>query len=245
MTRALETQTRRRSNSSFQITVAAAVMALTMAGAEVAQAQRSLGIPFVGRNQFSVSVTERSRDGISTEKEAVFGIAYGRQINSEDAPIQLSVVARAAARGLDDSKAGILDAGVTVAATHNVRAIDGLSLTGAAGVTAMVWGNDGPEYGEFDRGRIVNSVPLSLGMSYDVRVGSATFAPFVAATEAYSRGRDYVDGEPINKTSSWRLGHSAGMSVRFREAVLSVSNIHRESGMPTRNRVQFSAGMSW
>ena len=243
MTRALETRTRRHSNSSLQNTVAAAVVALTLVTADVAQAQRSLGIPFVGRNQFSVSVTERSRDGISTEKEAVYGIAYGRQINGDDAPVQLSVVARAAARALD--AAGMFDAGLTVAATHNVRAIEGLSLSGAAGVTAMVWGKDQPQSAEADVGRIVNSVPLSLGMSYDVRVGGATFAPFVAATHAYSRGRDYVNDEPINRTSSWRLGHTAGVSVRFRETVISLSNIYREAGMPNRNRAQITAGMSW
>ena len=243
MTRAIETQTPRRSSSLLQNTVATAVVALTLASAEVAQAQQELGLAYVGRNQFSLSVTERSRDGISTEKEAVFGIAYGRQINGKDAPVQLSVNARAAARALN--AAGIFDAGLTMAATHTLRAIDGLSLSAAAGITAMVWGNDGPESGEADLGRIVNSVPLSLGMSYDVRVGSATFAPFVAATHAYSRGRDYMNDEPINRTSGWRLGHSTGVSVRFRETVLSLSNVYREAGMPNRNRTLFTAGMSW
>ena len=245
MTRAIETQTPRSTKSSLQNILAAAVMALTLASANIAQAQQALGLPFVGRNQFSASVTERSRDGVSTEKEAVFGVSYGRQFNGDNAPIQLSMIARAAARGLDGSERGIFDAGLTVAATHNVRAIDGLSVSGAAGLSATVWGKGGWESDEEDIGRIVNSVPLSLGMSYDVRVGSATFAPFVTTTHAYSRGRDYVNDEPINRTSNWQLGHSAGVSVRFRETVLSLSNIYREGGMPNRNRLAFSAGMSW
>ena len=242
MSRTQPTQTHRRNVLNA---LATAVVGLILATSNTAQAQRALGLPYVGRNQFSISVTEQSRDGISTEKEAVFGVAYGRQFNSDDAPIQLSMIARAAARALDGSETGIFDGGLTIAATHNVRAIDGLSVSGAAGITAMVWGKDGDEWAALDRGRIVNSVPLSVGMSYDVRVGGATFAPFVTTTHAYSRGRDYVDDEPINKTSSWKLGHSAGVSVRFRETVLSLSNIYRESGMPNRNRVAFSAGMSW
>jgi hypothetical protein len=240
MTRALQTQSFRR---SLQHAIAAALAGLTLAS--TADAQRALGYPFVGRNQFSVSVTERSRDGVSTEQEAVFGVMYGRQFNSDNAPVQLSLIVRGAARALDATEAGIFDGGVTLAATHSVRAIEGLSVTGAAGITAMVWGDIGPQDEDADQGRIVNSVPLSLGMAYDVRVGSATFAPFITTTHAYSRGRDYVNDEAINKTSSWRLGHSAGVSVRFRETVLSLSNVYRESGMPNRNRVAFSAGMSW
>jgi hypothetical protein len=216
-----------------------------LASANIAQAQRALGLPFVGKNQFSVSVTERSRDGVSTEKEAVFGVSYGRQINSDDAPVQLSVMVRAAARALDASESGIFDGGLTLAATHAVAAIDGLSVTGGAGISALAWGKGGQDSDEQDLGRILHSVPLSLGLAYDLRVGSATFAPFVAATGAYSRSRDYVNDEPINKTTSWRVGHSAGVSVRFREAVLSLSNVYREGGMPNRNRVAFSAGMSW
>lgn len=242
MTRTLETQTPRR---GLQHAIAAAVVGLTFASADIAQAQRALGLPFVGRNQFSVSVTERSRDGVTTEKEAVFGIAIGRQFNSNDAPVQLSVVARAAARALDATEGGIFDGGLTLAATHSVRAIDGLSVTGAAGISAMIWGKVGPNSDQEDQGRILHSVPLSVGMAYDVRVGSATIAPFIAATSAYFRGRDYVNDEPINKTSSWQIGHSAGVSVRFRETVISVSNVNREGGMPTRNRVAFTAGMSW
>ena len=242
MTRALQTQTSRR---SLQHAIAAALAGLTLVTANTAHAQRALGYPFVRRNQFSVSVTEQSRDGISTEREAVFGVMYGRQFNSENAPVQLSLIVRGAARALDATDAGIFDGGVTVAASHSVRAIEGLSVTGAAGVAAMVWGDVGPQDEDADHGRIVNSVPLSLGMAYDVRVSSATFAPFITTTHAYSRGRDYVNDEAINKTSTWRLGYSAGVSVRFRETVLSLSNIYRESGMPNRNRVAFSAGMSW
>jgi len=242
MTRALEAQIPRR---RLHNAVAVALVGLTLVAADTAQAQQPLGLPFVGRNQLSVSVTERSRDGVSTEQEAVFGIMFGRQLNSNDAPVQLSVVARAAARALDAGERGIFDGGLTLAASHAVRAIDGLSFTGAAGISAIAWGTGRPDSDDEDRGRIVQSLPLSVGMSYDVRLGSATVAPFIATTAAYSRGRDYVNDERINQTSIWRLGHSAGVSVRFGQAVLSLSDVNREGGMPAKNRMQFTAGMSW
>jgi hypothetical protein len=244
MTRSLETRNPRGGRSiRLPYVVATVAAAITLAAAETAPAQQALGVPFVGKNHLSVSVTERSRDGVGTERTAVFGGVYGRRLNG-DATVQITVIARAAARALD-ATGGILDAGLTVAATHAVRAIDGLSVTGAAGIAALVWGKTGPNSEEQDRGRILKSVPLTVGMAYAVRVGQATFAPFVATTGAYARGRDYVNGEPINRTSSWRLGHSAGVSVRFRETVLSLSSVSREPGMPIRNRVAFSAGMSW
>lgn len=242
MTRTLEPQTPRR---GLQHAVAAAVVGLTLATANTAQAQRALGLPFVGRNQFSVSVTELSRDGVSTEKAAVFGVSYGRRFNGDDAPVQLSMIVRAAARALDATDDGILDAGLTLAASHSVRAIDGLSITGAAGLGAVVWGEKGQNPGEVDRGRILSSIPLSAGLAYDVRAGRATIAPFVSLTGAYSRNRAYVNDEEITRATDWRLGHTAGVSVRFREAVVSLSRISRQSGMPDNGRVALSAGMSW
>ena len=65
MTRALQTQTFGR---TLQHAIAATLAGLTLFTANTAHAQRALGYPFVGRNQFSVSVTERSR------RRALFGV---------------------------------------------------------------------------------------------------------------------------------------------------------------------------
>jgi hypothetical protein len=224
--------------------VAIAIVGLSLATPQLAQAQTALGVPFTGRNHLSLSVTELSHDGTSAERDAVFGGVYGRRLGSDAALLQYSVIARTAFRansGIDD---GIVDAGLTVAATHSVRAIDGLSITGAAGVGAMVWAQ-GSNAGELERGRVIASAPFSAGLSYDVRLGRATISPFIAVTGAYSKERDYLDGDRIGEDSGWRVGNSVGVSLRFWEAVLSVREISRERGLPSRNRVAFSAGISW
>ena len=99
--------------------------------------------------------------------------------------------------------------------------------------------------GEQDRGRAIIRTPLSAGMAYDIRVGSATIAPFVSMIGAYSNERDYVGGDRIATDSGWRLGRAAGMSLRFKEVVLAVSGVNRERGLPNDNRLAFSAGVSW
>lgn len=224
--------------------IAAAIVGLSLATTQAAQAQSVLGVPFVGRNHLSISVTELSHDGISVERDAVFGGVYGRRLNADAAMVEVSVIARAAARANSGADDGIVDAGLTVAATHRVGAINGLSITGAAGLGAMVWGQDAPGAAS-DRGRVIASAPLTAGVSYDIRLGRATLAPFFAVTSAYSRERDYLDGDRIGGDSGWRVGNSVGVSLRFQEAVLSVREINRERGLPTRSRVAFSAGMSW
>jgi len=109
----------------------------------------------------------------------------------------------------------------------------------------VVWGKVGPDPDEQDRGRILNSIPLSVGMAYDVRIGAATFSPFVSTTTAYSREREYLNDKATSTTSDWRTGQTAGVSVRFRETVFSLSSVNRVGGLRNRNRVAFSAGMSW
>jgi hypothetical protein len=246
MTRTSKTQNPRRGHRNALLqAVAVAVVGLTLAAADTAQAQQALGVPFVGRNHLSVSVTELSRDGVGTEQAAVFGGVYGRRFNGDDATLQFSAIVRAAARAFQGTEDGIAEAGLTLAASHRVRAIEGLSLTGAAGVGAVVWGQDGPQPAEPDQGRVIARIPLSAGMAYDLRAGRATIAPFVSMTGAYSRERDYANSLRIAEASGWRLGHTAGVSVRFRETVVSLSSVSRERGMPNRNRMVFSAGMSW
>lgn len=208
------------------------------------QAQAAIGVPFVGRNHLSFSVTELSRDGIGTERTAVFGGVYGRRFGSDDAPVQLSMLVRGAARPTNGIEDGVVDGSVVVAGTHKMGSQDQLSITGAVGVGAVAWGQEANADAP-DRGRMVARAPVSAGVAYDLRLGRAVIAPFVALTGAYTSERTYIDDERTSLTDGWRLGHTAGISVRFKEAVLSLSEINRERGMPNKNRILFSAGMSW
>jgi hypothetical protein len=206
-------------------------------------AQQPVGVPFIGSNHLSVSVTELSRDGIGSQRATVLGALYGHRFGGSAAKVQPSMIVRVAARPLDGVEQGILDAGVTLAATREL--VRGLNVTAAAGVSAVAWGDGAPEPNEPATGRIIVRAPLSAGLAYDIGIGGATIAPFVNVAMAYSTEREYAGDVRLATDNGWKLGNAAGVSVRFRETVLSISGISRERGLPNSSRVAFSAGMSW
>jgi len=208
-------------------------------------AQEAIGLPFVGKNHLSFYTTELSRDGIGQERASIFGGVYGRTFGDGQGAAQLGMILHAGARGFDELDDGILDAGATLTATRSVPGLDRLSLTAAAGVGAMAWGHGSAAAGEPGTGRLSVRVPLSAGMAYNVRAGRATIAPFVALTTAYSSERDYEDDQRVASDSGWRVGSATGVSVRFSELVLSVSDVRGERGLPHDHRVVFNVGISW
>lgn len=231
-----------RSQQAFVVNVAAAaLLGLTIAAGN-AQAQQALGVPLAGKNNLSLSVTELSRDGIGEEKTAVYGGIYGRRLSEDNSRLQFSVIVRTAVRALEKvSDEGIVDAGMMLAATYRLNA---LSITGATGGSAVVWGQKASPNGP-DRGRIVAREAITGGAAYDIKLGSAVVSPFVSYTGAWSSERDYLNDVEVSKRNGWRYNNSAGVSLRFRETVLTLSEINRERGMPNRNRVMFTAGMTW
>jgi hypothetical protein len=62
---------------------------------------------------------------------------------------------------------------------------------------------------------------------------------------AYSREREYVGDHGVGSEYGWRLGRTGGVSVRFGETVLSLTEVSRERGMPNKSRFILAAGMSW
>ncbi|MEJ2206409.1 MAG: hypothetical protein P8170_20140 [Gemmatimonadota bacterium] len=215
------------------------------AGATGSSAQEAIGVPFIGKNHLSFYTTEVSQDGIGVERTAIFGGAYGRAFGGRTDPVQISMIVRAGARPLDDLTSGVLDAATTLAATRQAPGIERLSLTAAAGVGVMLWGQGSAGDGLPDTGRSSLRVPLSAGAAYRLRAGGATIAPFAMLTTAYSRESDHVGGQRIGLDSGWRVGHTTGVSLSFTEMVLSVADVRRERGMPNHHRVVFSVGMSW
>lgn len=244
MTRTTQNRDSGRSRKAqLQQVITTAAMTLALVTPDTAQAQQAIGVPFVGRNHLSFSVTELSRDGIELDRKAVFGGIYGRRLGRDEAPVQYSVIVRAAARAMEATEDAIAEAGFSVAGTHQVRALPGLSVTGAAGLSAVVWSQEngsGPE-----RSQLVAGAPITAGVAYDIRLGRATIAPFISLSSAYSTEREHLGDDRVARHDGWRWTNSTGVSVRFREAVLTLSEINRERGMPHRNRVLFSAGMSW
>lgn len=230
-----------RTNRKVQNAVGA-LIAMTLLTVNTVQAQSAIGVPFAGRNHLSVSATDLSRDGIGKQRATVFGAIYGRRLGGDSGRIQYSAIVRTALRAVNQSNDGIVDVGVTLAATR--RLVAGLSVTGAAGASAVVWGQQAN--GEQpDRGRVVARTPLSLGMAYDIQLGALTISPFSTVTGGYSSEREYVNEERVNLYTGWRFSNSSGVSVRLNEMVLTFTEIARERGMPNKHRMLFTAGMSW
>lgn len=222
-----------------------AAILLISASAGSLQAQEAIGVPFVGKNHLSFYTTQVSRDGAGDQRAALYGGIYGRRFGDRAGKGEVSLSLRAGARSFDGTDDGIFDSALTLAATRSVPRLKQLNLTAAAGVGLMAWGQTSPDSDIPDSGHLSLRVPVSAGLSYDVRIGSATFAPFATIIPAYSSERDYVDDDRVSTDGGWKVGGAFGVTARFRETVFSISGIHRERGMPHANRVAFSAGMSW
>jgi hypothetical protein len=242
----VNTTTQERSKSfAGRNVVRALVLAATLAiPAQGAHAQEAIGVPFVGKNHLSFYTTELSRDGIGQARTAIFGGTYGRRFGAGQGPVRLGMLLRAGARPLDEHD-GILDAGATLTATASMPGAERLTMTASAGVGAVLWGQASPETGEPDTGRRSVKVPLGAGAAYSLRAGRATISPFAMITGSYSREDDYVNDESVARESGWRLGSAAGVSVGFREMVLSLTDLRNERGLPNDHRVIFSVGISW
>lgn len=235
-----------RGKAAVRVAVATGLLALATMNAGQAQAQQAIGVPFIGKHHLSMTVTEMSRDGVGQERTSLFGGMYGNRLNGEQAAVKVHLLVRAAARALGDfEQSGIADAGVTLAATHAIPALGRLSVTGAAGVAAMVWSDNASAADGQDQNRIIAKVPLSAGLAYDLKVGRATISPFASVNGGYSTARNYLDETRVSESNTWRVGHTSGVSLRLNEIVMSISEIAREPGMPHSSRVAFAAGISW
>jgi hypothetical protein len=225
--------------------VATSLLVVLTVAAGRAHAQEAIGVPFIGNNHLAFYTTELSRDGVGKPKASIFGAIYGHRFGDQEEGWTFSLVARAGARALENSTDGILDTNVAVAASRRVPGVDRLSVTASTGVGAMAWGQGPTNPGAPQNGHLSLRVPTSAGLAYDLHMGRATVAPFAALTTSYSSERDYVNDVRTARDGGWRVGTQAGVSVRFRETVMSLSEVTREHGLPTSSRVVFTAGMSW
>lgn len=210
-----------------------------------ADAQDAIGVPFIGNNHLSFYTTDLSRDGVGKPKAAIFGAIYAHRFGEAGDGWRAALVTRAGARALNNSTDGILDAGVSVALGRTVPDVERLSVSGSVGVGAMAWGQDPLEPGTPSTGHLSLRVPTSAGAAYELHWGGATVTPFIAVTTSYSSERDYENDVRTAREGGWRVGMVSGVSVKFRETVLSMSEVTREHGLPTSSRLVFTAGMSW
>ena len=216
--------------------------ALGVTGATTAvAAQAPLGVPYIGDNHLSFYSTELTTDGIGTGTSTLYGGRYGHQFGNAEDETRFSLLGQLAVRDRQDPTGGIVDVSVTAGWTRRWSELDAdLSTTAAVGMSALAWGQDTP-----DTGLARLSLPLTVGVGYDLHLGSATVTPFVAPGIARFNTRTYVDNVRVTTEEGWDARFTAGTSLRLRELVLTTSRIRGEQGLPNRSRWAFAAGISF
>lgn len=202
-------------------------------------AQTALGTPFIGNNILSFQTGALTRRG-GEEMTTLFGVVAGHRFGSPDADMRVSLVVRGAARAFDREESGVLDVGATVGVSRDIDAVHGLSVAASTGVGLMAWGDDAAK-----RGRAHVTIPVNAGVSYDLRVRSATLTPFAMGTVSRYDLRTSVNDERESLADGWDTSYTTGVSLRLKEVVLTSSRIVGEHGMPNRSRWHFSAGISY
>jgi hypothetical protein len=226
-------QVRRISRSTFSLVIIAGLTATTL------PAQTAIGTPFVGRNNLSYQMAELSRSG-GTDLTRVYGLSYGRRFGQAGNPTQYAMVLSGSARPFDDVDGGVADFAGRVAISHDVAAIPGFSVAASAGAEVMAWGDDIAK-----TGRMLVTVPMTAGISYDLRVAGATLSPFATASIARHELRTYLDDVRQSREAGWDARYSSGVSLRVNHIVLTSTRIVGETGMPNKSRWSFSAGISY
>jgi hypothetical protein len=117
-----------------RIARASAILLVIAALVADLQAQDAINVPFVGKNHLSFYTTKVSRDGIGDTREALYGGTLARRFGERAAAGELSLGLRAAARSFEAPNDGIIDPGLTLAATRAVPQLPRMNATVAAGV---------------------------------------------------------------------------------------------------------------
>ncbi|MFN8581375.1 MAG: hypothetical protein U0163_10415 [Gemmatimonadaceae bacterium] len=204
-----------------------------------ASAQAALGTPFIAKNNLSFQSSQLTRSG-GDETTTMFGVVYGHRFGAADAPSNVTMVLRGSARPLDQMDSGVLDLSANVGITRTVASMPKLSLAASTGVGLMAWSDDAAK-----TGRVNVTVPVNAGVSYDLRVRSATITPFAMGSVARYRLRTALNDVVQTTDNGWDAYYTTGASLRLREVVLTSSRIAGEYGMPARSRWAFSAGISF
>ncbi len=218
---------------------AALIASLSLLAASPMLAQDALGTPFIGRNLYSFHAAQNSRSGGGAHT-TTFGAVYGHRFGAADAPSRVSLVVRFSARPLDGVDSGVLDMAATVGMSRTIDALPNLSVAASTGAGLMAWSDDAAK-----TGRAQFSIPANAGLSYAIKVGGATLAPFAMGTLSRYDLRRAVNDVQVSRDTGWDTYVSTGASLRLREVVFNTARVDGEHGMPTRSRWTFSAGVSF
>ena len=223
------------------------VLAAALTGAALtalprhAAGQSTLGVPFIGNNHLSFYSTALATDGVGQSTTTLFGGRFARRFGPAQSQSSMAVNAQIAARPLDGPTDGIADVSLTTSWTRRMDEItDRLAVSMAVGGSVLAWATEND-----DVGLAHISVPVSFGVSYDIRIGAATLSPFAAPAVAWYNTRRYLNDVRVVDDTGWDARVSTGASLSLRDIVLTAGGIRGEHGLPRDNRWTFAAGVSF
>ncbi len=223
-----------RSGARAAIAIATLAVAAAPAGAQAA-----LGTPFIGKNLFSFHTAQNTRSGGAATTQT-FGAIYGHRFGASDATSNVNLVVRFSARPLEGVDSGVLDLAATVGGSQAVPGVPNLSFAASTGAGLMAWSDDGAK-----TGRVMMQIPANAGLSYAIKMGSATLSPFAMGTLARYDLRTSLNDVQLTRERGWDTYYTSGASLKLREVVLTSSVTSGEHGMPNKSRWSFSAGVSF
>jgi hypothetical protein len=217
----------------------AAVAAMADILPATVNAQAALGSDFIGRTTLSFYSAEITRTG-GLESTELYGLAYAHRFGQAGDPARLTMQLRGGVRPFDSEKQGIANLAASIGVVRDVAAVPGLSVAASTGIDMKAWGDD-----PTSTGRAYLTVPASVGVSYDIRVKGATFAPFAVGSVGRYDHRTYLNDVRQSRNVGWDASYVTGASLRFSNIVLTTSRIASEYGMPKSHRWAMSAGISF
>jgi hypothetical protein len=221
--------------------ILALIMLVVGLGPSLLAAQSPLGMPYIGGTHLSFYATELTSDGVGPGMAKLYGGRYGHRFGAAASKTHFALSLQVAARDFESTSDGVFDVAVGASLTRRADEIDPrLSASLGVSASARAWGFD-----EADTGIAHVSVPVAVGLAYDVRIGAVTFAPFVSPSLARYDARTYLNDVRMSQKTGWDARFTAGMSARMKEVVLSTSSTRGEHGLPNESRWAFSAGISF
>jgi hypothetical protein len=216
-----------------------AALLLSAMAAPGLSAQSALGTPFIRDNVLAFRSTQIGATGASA-LTTTYGAVYAHRYGNLERATRPFLTLRTSARSLEAGTVGILEAGVALGMEHQVRGVRGLSLAASLGASAVGWGDDAA-----DTGRLLTQVPVTLGVSQDLSLGSATVAPFILGSAGRYAIRTSLHDVVQSRESGWDASYAVGASFRLREVVLTSTRFIGEQGFAHKNRWSFLAGVSF
>jgi hypothetical protein len=213
--------------------LAAVVFASTRATDAFAQA--CLGLPIAGKNY--VGLEQRESWTGPNRQTPVWG---GRYAHEFDAGNGIGIIGSigGGAGGMKGDTTAIHVSGML---STGKRVSDNLSVCAGAGFEAQATDYPGESKKESDA---FGSLPLSLGLGYDVHLGSLTLTPFAAPTLAY-----YVFEADGYKNGARQKGFDSyvtmGATAAFSRFSVGANYRNGDRSLGEAGRFSFSTGVSF